>query len=404
MHRSRSSTVAVLLITFMVSVIAAKEHQTQPLPWQAKHAQLQTLKDGIFSQLEEIQSALVHLVGEENPALLTQLSLDPAKPRAGGYGLLPEIRENPPLAAVSPKQTLYSLKWLERELFEELENTKSLSEDLPHSQDLEALVSRFENSLKSLRRLEDHLSYQQQWQESVVEYPEYFQKNNRLIEKIREIEVLRKDGNSETPITELSEQLIREGVSFRPTPGLTLLNGDEGEKVLPVVICTDIEDEGFLQDFEQGVDESFNQSAAATEHRISVELNWRVIAVQTLYPNGAPRQGDTIDIASHLSMFIACPLVLTTGASSTHAMTGKRVVLGTDAVSRRTLAHEFGHLLGFEDAYIRGYDGDPEDPYGVVLVEWNGLTDDLMGNPDGGQVSHEMITTLISAYGEPAEE
>jgi hypothetical protein len=404
MHRSRSSTVAVLLITFMVSVFAAKEHQTQPPPWQAKHAQLQLLRDSIFSQLEEIQSALVLLVGEEDSALLTRLSLEPAKPRAGGYGLLPEIRENPPLAAVSPKQTLYSLKWLERRLFEELENTESLSEDLSQSQVLEALVNRFENLLKSLRHLENHLSYQQQWQESVVEYPEYFQKNNRLIEKYREIDALTEDESSETPITELSEQLIRDGVSFRSTPGLALLEGGGGEKVLPVVICTDIEDEGFLQDFEQGVDESFNQSAAATEHRISVELNWRVIAAKTMYPDGAPRQGDTIDMASHFSMFTDCPLVLTTGASSSHAMTGKRVVLGTDAVSRRTLAHEFGHLLGFEDAYIRGYDGDPGDPYGVVLVEWSGLTDDLMGNPDGGQVSNEMITTLISAYGEPAEE
>jgi hypothetical protein len=372
--------------------------------WQVKHAQLKLSRDTIFNGLQEIHSKLIPRAQDKSPALLARLTLEPVESRAVGYRLLPEIQDNGPLVAVSPTRTVYSLKWLERQLFVELENTESLSEDLSQPLDLEGLVSRFENLLKSLRRLEDHLSYHQQWQESVVEYPEYFQKNNRLIERYREIDALRKDESSETLITELSEQLIRDGVSFRSTPGLALLEGGGGEKVLPIVICTDIEDEGFLQDFEQGVDESFNQSAAATEHRISVELNWREIAAETLYPDSAPRQGDTIDMASHLSKFIACPLVLTTGASSTHAMTGKRIVLGTDAVSRRTLAHEFGHLLGFEDAYIRGYDGDPGDPYGVVLVEWSGLTDDLMGNPDGGQVSHEMITTLISAYGEPAEE
>jgi hypothetical protein len=37
-----------------------------------------------------------------------------------------------------------------------------------------------------------------------------------------------------------------------------------------------------------------------------------------------------------------------------------------------------------------------------VLVEWVGLKDDLMGDPDGGQVSDEMIETLIRAYGAPA--
>ena len=65
------------------------------------------------------------------------------------------------------------------------------------------------------------------------------------------------------------------------------------------------------------------------------------------------------------------------------------------------LAHEFGHLLGFEDAYLRGYDGDPVDPYGVVIVEWSGLSSDLMGDSTRGQVNDEMINRLISAYGGP---
>ena len=106
------------------------------------------------------------------------------------------------------------------------------------------------------------------------------------------------------------------------------------------------------------------------------------------------------DVETHRSLFPGCPLVLTTGASSTNALVGDRIVLDTSPVSRRTLAHEFGHLLGFSDAYIRGYDGEPDDPYGVVLVEWTGLTDDLMGSPGGGQVNEEMIEKLITAYGE----
>jgi hypothetical protein len=91
-------------------------------------------------------------------------------------------------------------------------------------------------------------------------------------------------------------------------------------------------------------------------------------------------------------------LILTTGASSTNAWVGERIVLGTDPERRRTLAHEFGHLLGFEDAYLRGYTGDPNSVYGVEFVEWTGLTDDLMGNPGGGRVSSEMIETLLTAY------
>ena len=64
-----------------------------------------------------------------------------------------------------------------------------------------------------------------------------------------------------------------------------------------------------------------------------------------------------------------------------------------------------GHLLGFDDAYLRGYDGRPEDEFGVVLVEWTGLNDDLMGNSSGGRVTVEMIERLIRAYGpEPGRD
>jgi hypothetical protein len=95
---------------------------------------------------------------------------------------------------------------------------------------------------------------------------------------------------------------------------------------------------------------------------------------------------------------------LTTGASSLNALVGNRIFLGTGHVTRRTLAHEFGHLLGFRDAYLRGYDGTPGGPYGVVLVEWTGLSADLMGGSGRGQVSEDMITTLMTFYGGPQVE
>ena len=50
------------------------------------------------------------------------------------------------------------------------------------------------------------------------------------------------------------------------------------------------------------------------------------------------------------------------------------------------------------DAYVRGFDGDPAGPYGVTLVEWSGLVDDLMGNTENGRVTEAMIDTLIEAY------
>lgn len=122
------------------------------------------------------------------------------------------------------------------------------------------------------------------------------------------------------------------------------------------------------------------------------------IAASHLYPEGEPAAGSLIDLDDHLGRFPAGALVLTTGAKHTHVRQRRVVILGPGHLSRRVLAHEFGHLLGFSDACLRGYEGDPLDPWGAVIVEWDGLTDDLMSSPGRGRVSQHMIQQLLSAY------
>ena len=77
------------------------------------------------------------------------------------------------------------------------------------------------------------------------------------------------------------------------------------------------------------------------------------------------------------------------------------MLLGPAPVTRRVLAHEFAHLLGFDDAYLRGFEGSPGGPFGATLVEWNGPRDDLMANVEGGAVSESMVDALIQAYRKP---
>jgi hypothetical protein len=47
---------------------------------------------------------------------------------------------------------------------------------------------------------------------------------------------------------------------------------------------------------------------------------------------------------------------------------------------------------------VRSYQGDPRDAHGVVVIEWSGLFDDLMGAPGSGRVGARMIDTLITKY------
>jgi hypothetical protein len=110
--------------------------------------------------------------------------------------------------------------------------------------------------------------------------------------------------------------------------------------------------------------------------------------------------GQSIRAASTASRMVQRrPGGVTTGAARLHALPCRYIQLGTEPVQSRVLAHEFGHLLGFDDAYLRAFDGKPDDPYGCVFVEWGGLQDDLMGSPSAGSVSEAMIDQLLRAYG-----
>ncbi len=92
-------------------------------------------------------------------------------------------------------------------------------------------------------------------------------------------------------------------------------------------------------------------------------------------------------------------MVLTTGAASTFARVGRYIQLGPAPTTPRELAHEFGHLLGFTDGYLRSWEGQLDDPFGVVFYEWTGLLGDLMDSPKQGHLSTAMVEKLIAAYG-----
>lgn len=390
---------------FVMSPVAAQQADgTDSSPWQQKHAKLEQQREQIHVRLNELQAILLPLAECRAPELLPKLSLEPPKAPGGGYGLLPPIRDNAPVATARMKEKIYSMAWLERRLEQEMSKTDQLRVSTAlieeRTPDLTDLATNFAALAKQLGTLDKHLSYHQQWQRSILRSRSVFDDNNNLIALAREIQVLAAVEGSQAQSALLREQL-RQGLDLlSPTADLTTHVTPSGEIVLPVTVCTDIQDEDFLEAFQTGVRVEFNQSPAARARRFSIELSWRLLAPETIYPDKAPAHGEPIDLRSHRAAFGNCKPVLTTGAASTHAYNGDRIVLGTAPISRRTLAHEFGHLLGFDDAYLRGYDGNPDDPYGLVIVEWVGLVDDLMGNPGSGRVTPEMIQRLIETYSE----
>jgi hypothetical protein len=368
-------------------------------PWRDVHRQLGLQRDRMATALEGAR-ALLHerALDQGEPDWIERLKA-PQAPRATGYGWLPQVIEDQPLRSAELCERSYSLEGLREGFVSEFQAAAALAERSNGGQrfSLACAVPEFERLRERLSDLDDHLAYHAEWQPAVVEFHEYFAVRNRLVPQVRQLSQHRAEGRLDEA-ARVESALREELAPFRCTAGLALVR-EAGRTVLPVRIHTDIDSEPFLALFCQAVKAAYDESDAARSRGLAVELEWTRVDPDELYAKSTLASDAAFEIGAHLQRFPPGALVMTTGAARTHAYTGRAILLGSSPVTPRTLAHEFGHLLGFDDAYLRAYHGDPQDPHGVEFVEWTGLTDDLMGNPRGGRVTGEMVETLFAAYG-----
>ncbi len=301
-----------------------------------------------------------------------------------------------------PTKSVYTISRTESRLLDTAAAVEHLVQDADSATSIERLTEQFSSILGDYQNLEEHVAYHEHWQYAVLRYPIYFQQRNRLLPDAEALAALARSGSDPDREAVLRDRLLDAVSVFRPTPGLAMHDDGAGGLVLPVSVCTDIPDGAFLETTNRIVEDAFHQPLPGSSGEFRLEVSWRRIPLGELYPEQAPALGDPIDTADHLDRFDDCPLVLSTGAASTHAQVGRYVLLDSAPTTPGVLAHEFAHLLGFEDAYLRGYEGDPLSENGAELIEWWGLSDDLMGDSDHGAVSPRMLRTLVEAYGPDA--
>ena len=365
---------------------------------------------------EELEAARVQLLkraqAQERQDLVDRLEEDEVVARKSGYGRLPQINQVAPGTPDAPRRRVYDPSRLEPWLNFSHSQATTLRQDAvaPSPERLASQVELWETRHDDFENLEEHLDYHQYWQPAVLEYDTFFEKQRGFL--LRADELLGRDASQAGSVSAASrEQLIADIAPFSPGSGQWIRWHCKGEpqgpcRHLEVTLHTDIEDREYVQQVESSILSVYNEAPAAKRTGFKLSLKWIYLDPDELYPDGRPSAEEPLDEASHLKRFPEGALVLTTGAKSTHAFAGRSVHLGSASTSQQTLAHEFAHLLGFDDAYIRGYeplDGEAA-PCGVVLVEWWGLQTDLMGDSDNGSVTESMLNTLFAAWREEQSE
>jgi hypothetical protein len=377
--------------------VAATEY-----PWEALIVWLQLQRERFAADLDLAHAALTARAESHAPELLERLAPRPPAVVHSGYGRLPELLADTPAGKPpEPRETIYSLERLSTGFAPEYRDAALLATRAKDpNRDLAALVTEFERLRTRLRDLEEHIAYHAQWQREMVASRAYFEQRNRLVATAREIQAARAKGGPEAAAAAERQRALRDALApLQRTPGVHLERRADGELVLPVTIWTDVTDAAFLAAFRESVAEAYTRSEAALASHLSIEITWHPVSATELYAGAPPEPGSAIDTVAHIARFPPDVLVLTTGGNSMHSWVSRAIVLGPAPIVRHSLAHEFGHLLGFSDVYLRGFDGSVDAPFGALIVEWTGLADDLMGSPTVGRVTSEMIAKLVETYG-----
>jgi len=322
--------------------------------------------------------------------LLRQLEKAPPPVGVFGYNLLPRIVDIP--QPPTPIRS-FSYSWPVTESYIRAEESRldraksdlarlSIVSNEAKPVRLSDLVVQYRELIRNQGTVDQYIEYNRFWQRSIAE-------ERKQYDRMTQVYWALKSGNPDTAST------IREVLGKPKAPRFVRVRRLGPDRVvLQARIYTDIDDDAYLSQVRTVIEETWQAEEAGT--RYSVELDLRKVPPTELYRGRTiPVNGEHIDIEKHVSRFPGDGGVLTTGAEFTHGSVGRYVALGPGDLAPKTLAHEFGHILGFTDGYVRGYNdlGDR----GFEILELTAFFDDIMSAPREGHVQATHFKLLMEA-------
>lgn len=379
-------------------------------------------------ELSRLYEALKLMLREDAPSLLQDLEEAAPAARTPGYQILPEILQDAPPSGPPSVFSSYSWPQTRRMIREQSGKLSALREKMsglrsaPAGQRRAAcpeLISAYKELKKALERAESHLRHVRFWQREVLRRPYDYETATKRYQKLlqrqrvrdllegrvdlsRAVEVLKGSGlDVEVPPTgaallQLEKTLSREieaGMARAAVPEFVKAGSPSAAgRTLLLPLCTDISDGDFLDRFRRCVESYWRLQEGGILYQ--VKISWKKTAASDLYGKDRPPEpGEAVDFTRHLSRFSHGCGVVTTGAAKLHVR-GRAILLGPEAVAPRTLAHEVGHLLGFQDRYVRGFRLLGEE--GLEILEAVPDGQDIMSSPGNGRVLKRHFEVLMS--------
>jgi hypothetical protein len=312
---------------------------------------------------------------------LQQQDAPPGVSSRYGYGILPRLVEAPPPA--NPPVSVLNYSWPITDGYIAGENIKldqaeanlrsvsgsSIEDKTPV---ISNLILEYRKLLANQRTIDQYIQYNMFWQRAIAQDRNRFDQLTKLYE-------LMKSNEADTA------QAIRKVLGKPEVPSFVQMDRSKPDSVvIRVPVYTDIEDDEFLGKAKNAIEQLWEVQDADLKYQLEIEFRKVSLAAEP---------GARIDVREHASKFPEDGAVLTTGAQSTHSLVGRYVALAPGDLSLRALAHEFGHVLGFRDGYIRGYRDLGER--GFEILELTSVFDDIMSAPREGHVQAAHFKLLL---------